>query len=395
MRMKKIVSTLISVFLLLALSTLSSFATAEKTPADGARQGDMPVAVNAKSAILMDCSTGKVLLAKNEHDRLNPASVTKIMTMLLVAEAVQSGGIKLSDEVRVSADASKKGGSQIWLKEGEVMSVDELLKATAIGSANDAACALAEHIAGSEEAFVALMNKRAAELGMNDTDFENCTGLDDETVNHLTSAYDIALMSRELIKHDMITKYTTVWMDTLRNGATQLVNTNKLVRFYAGTTGLKTGTTSKAGHCLSATALRDGTQLCAVVLGAASSSERFEGAKAMLNYGFSGYETVTPKVCEELITEVSVLHGVKRSVAPVIPEMSGVMIKKGMSDKITQTIDLSVDVQAPVEKGQVLGKVVFSLDGSVLGEYNLTAGESVDKISFFKAVRFLLSSLIN
>lgn len=383
MKIKKTVLAVLMCAVLASLCCVSAFA-----------QGEMPVEVNAKGAVLMDCNTGAVLMAKNEHERLDPASITKVMTMLLVVEAVENGSVKLNDEVTASTEASKKGGSQIWLKEHETMTVDEMLKATAIGSANDAACALAEHIAGSEQAFVDMMNKRAKELGMNDTNFENCTGLDDETVDHLTSAYDVALMSVELIKHEMIQKYTTVWMDSLRNGATQLVNTNKLVRFYSGTTGLKTGTTSKAGYCLSATAMRNSTHLCAVVLGSDNSTDRFEGAKAMLNYGFSNYETVTPQVCTDLVSEVNVLHGVKKSITPVIPETAQTVIKKGAGENISQTVEMCVDVEAPVEKGQVLGRVIFTLDSATLGEYNLTAGESIAKIDFLCALKFLFSSLL-
>ncbi|MCR4925205.1 MAG: D-alanyl-D-alanine carboxypeptidase [Clostridiales bacterium] len=383
MNFKRIISIFLCVMLFLGIG-ITAFA----------EENSMPVSVNAKAAILIDCSSGKVLMAMNEHERLNPASVTKIMTILLTLEAIDQEKIQFTDEVKTSAFASKKGGSQIWLKEGEVMTVDELLKATVIGSANDAACALAEYIAGSEEAFVDMMNNRAKELGMNDTHFENCTGLDDETTDHLTSAYDIAIMSREVMKHDIIKNYSTVWMDSLRNGATELVNTNKLVRFYSGTTGLKTGTTSKAGNCLSATAERDGTKLCAVILGAPDSKGRFENAKAMLNYGFSSYKTVKPKICTELVTNVNVIHGVKNTITPIIPESKEIMIEKGTEDKISQTVEMCVDVEAPVEKGQILGKVIFTLDGQTIDEYNLTAGENIAKINFYYALKFLLASLI-
>lgn len=261
-----------------AFAMLGIFASAQN-------DSPMPVEVKAKSAILMDRTTGAVLMRMNENEKLYPASVTKIMSMLLVAEAIDSNTIRLTDEVTASANAAKKGGSQIWLKEGETMTVDELLKATAVYSANDACTALGEYIAGSDEAFVTMMNERAAELGMKNTHFDNCTGLDDTSTTHLTTAYDVALMSRALMDYGFILQYTRIWTDSLRDGKTELVNTNKLIRFYEGATGLKTGTTSKAGCCISATASRDDTDLIAVVMGADSSNDRFEGAKAMLNWG--------------------------------------------------------------------------------------------------------------
>jgi len=318
-----------------------------------------PVEIKAKAAVLMDASTGKVLMKHNENQRLYPASVTKIMPLLLVTEAIDGGKIALNDMVTVSATAAAKGGSQIWLKEGEQMSVDDLLKATAVYSANDACTALGEYIAGSDEAFVKMLNDRAKELGMTNTNFENCTGLDDTTENHLTTAMDVAIMSRELLKHELIINYTTIWMDSLREGQTELVNTNKLVRFYDGTTGLKTGTTSKAGCCVSASAMREGTHLIAVVMGSDNSSDRFETAKAMLNWGFANYATVTPFVEPSLIPDVAVINGVSDKITPVLSEIEPVLIKKGREEDINRTIDLAVDVAAPVEKGQVLGNVTF------------------------------------
>ncbi|NLO45846.1 MAG: D-alanyl-D-alanine carboxypeptidase [Clostridiales bacterium] len=346
-----------------------------------AEQGAMPVFVNAKAALLMDAGTGQVLMAMNENNKLYPASVTKIMTLLLVAEAIDSGKLKLSDMVTTSTNASSKGGSQIWLKEGETMSVDDLLKATAIYSANDACTALGEQIAGSSEAFVDMMNERAKELGMSGTYFENCTGLDDAAADHLTTAHDIALMSRELLKHEIIQEYTTVWMDSLRGGQTELVNTNRLVRFYEGTTGLKTGTTSKAGCCVAATAKRGDTHLIAVVMGSPSSDDRFEGAKAMLNWGFSNYETVTPEIDKSLITEVAVIKGIEEKIKPSLPDTTSILIPKGRKDALTQEVTLSIDVEAPVEKGQVLGRVVFRLDDEIIGDYNLTAPAQVGRLT--------------
>ncbi len=352
--------------------------TAVVNPSDEGITEDMPVSVRAKAAVLMDATSGKVIAHKNKDERLYPASVTKIMALLLVAEAVDSGRVKLTDEVTASTNASSKGGSQIWLKEGETMTVDELLKATAIYSANDACTALGEFIAGSSEEFVSMMNEKAKSLGMNNTNFVNCTGLDDDTTEHLTTAYDIALMSRELLRHSFIMNYTTVWMDSLRDGATELVNTNKLVRFYDGTTGLKTGTTNKAGCCISASAKRGDTHLIAVIMGSENSSDRFEGAKALLNYGFANFETVRPVIDKEKITSVRVIRGMKESFVPAVPQTVSVLIPKGAADRIEQEINVSVDAMAPIEKGQRVGSVVLRLDGEIIGSYSLTSPEAIE-----------------
>ncbi len=374
--MKKSLKSVVSIL-------LSAFVFVSGCVTANAENEQLPVEIKAKAAVLMDVSTGKVLMKYNESEKLYPASVTKIMPLLLVVEAIDSEKISLNDVVTVSGTAASKGGSQIWLKEGEQMTVDELLKATAVYSANDACTALGEYIAGSDEAFVEMLNKRAKELGMVNTNFENCTGLDDTTENHLTTAMDVAIMSKELLSHELIVNYTTIWMDSLREGQTELVNTNKLVRFYEGTTGLKTGTTSKAGCCVSASAMRNGTHLVAVVMGSDNSSDRFETAKSMLNWGFANYSTVTPVIDGNLIPAVGVINGVEEKIMPEIPLADSVLIEKGREGEITQTIDLAVDVAAPVEKGQVLGKVTFSLGGEKLGEYNLTAPQSVDKLTFF------------
>lgn len=371
--MKKATAILLSVIMMCGI--LGVFASAEN-------ESQMPVEVKAKSAVLMDQSTGTVLMRMNENEKLYPASVTKIMSMLLVAEAIDSNTIRLTDAVTTSTNASKKGGSQIWLKEGETMTVDELLKATAVYSANDACTALGEYIAGSDEAFVTMMNDRAQELGMKNTHFDNCTGLDDTSVTHLTTAYDIALMSKELMKHQFIQQYTKIWMDSLRDGKTELVNTNKLIRFYEGATGLKTGTTSKAGCCISATATRNGTSLIAVVMGADNSKDRFEGAKEMLNWGFANYETVTPEIDKSLITNVNIIKGEEKTLTPQISGGFGFLIPKGKQKNITQEIDLAAAVEAPVESNQTLGTVTVKLDGKKLGEYKLTAPHYVEKLSF-------------
>ena len=380
--MKKLISLFTAVIILTTSLTFSSLA-AEENELD----------IKAKAAVLMDVSTGQVLYRFNENERLYPASVTKIMPLLLFMEALDSGKISLEDTVTTSPTAAAKGGSQIWLKEGETMTVDELLRATAIGSANDACTALGEHIAGSEAGFVKLMNDRAKELGMVNTNFVNCSGLDDDTTEHLTTAYDIALMSRELLKHERIKTYTTVWMDSLRNGETQLVNTNKLVRFYSGTTGLKTGTTSKAGHCLSASAERDGLHLIAVVMGAGNSTDRFEGAKAMLNWGFANFETVTPQIDSSLFGEVKVLRGTSESLRPVISGITPLTLKAGQKGNIKTQITLSESVEAPVEKNQTLGKVILEIGDSKIAEYNLVSEIYVEKTNIGHIIARFLRSL--
>lgn len=382
--MKKATAILLSVIMMCGILGISASAENEST---------MPIDVKAKSAVLVDQTTGRVLMKMNENEKIYPASVTKIMSMLLVAEAIDSNTIRLTDEVPASTNASKKGGSQIWLKEGETMTVDELLKATAVYSANDACTALGEYIAGSDEGFVMMMNERAGELGMKNTHFDNCTGLDDTSQTHLTTAYDIALMSRELMKHQFIQQYTKIWMDSLRGGKTELVNTNKLIRFYEGATGLKTGTTSKAGCCISATATRNGTSLIAVVMGADNSKDRFEGAKAMLNWGFANYETVTPQIDKSLITDVNIIMGEERTLTPQISGDSKFLIPKGKAKNLTQEIDLAAAVEAPVESNQTLGTVTVKLDGQKLGEYKLTAPHYVERLSFKTVFARLICSV--
>lgn len=380
--MKKLISYLLVSIMLIGSLSVSASAVNEDS-----------VEVKAKAAVLMDASTGQVLYSFNENERLYPASVTKIMPLLLFMEALDSGKIALTDTVTASAAAAGKGGSQIWLKEGETMTVDELLRATAIGSANDACTALGEHIAGSETSFVKMMNDRAKKLGMVNTNFVNCSGLDDDTTEHLTTAYDIALMSKELLKHERIKTYTTVWMDSLRGGETQLVNTNKLVRFYSGTTGLKTGTTTKAGHCLSASAERDGLHLIAVVMGAGNSTDRFEGAKAMLNWGFANYETVTPEIDSSLFGQVEVIRGVQESVRPVIRGVVPLTLKAGEKAQLETEITLCENVQAPVEKNQTLGSVTVKIGERKIAEYNLVSDIYIEKINIGHIIARFLRSL--
>lgn len=385
--MKKTIGIFLCVIMLIASFSFTGYAAKEK------KTGEASPDVKAKAAVLMDALTGKVLWAKNEHESLYPASVTKIMPLLLFMEAIDSGKIKYDDKATCSPEAASKGGSQIWLKDGETMTVDELLKAVAVASANDACCALGEFIAGSEEGFVSMMNKRAKELGMENTNFDNCSGLDDDTDTHKSSAYDIALMARELLKHEDIQKYSTIWMDSLRDGATQLVNTNKLVRFYKGTTGLKTGTTAKAGKCLCASAKRDSMHLIAVVMGCQSSDERFSSAKALLNYGFANYETVKLTFDRNLITDVNVIKGVKRTVTPQFKETPSVTVKKGDGENIVTDISLTTEVAAPVEKNQVLGTVEFKLHDELLSRSELYCGEKIEKLKITDVILMLFKSL--
>ena len=363
------------------------------TTKDEKTKQNLPIEIKAKSAILMDVTTGEVLLEYNADEKLFPASVTKIMTLLLVMEAIKDGKIALTDVVLCSENASKKGGSQIWLEPNEEMTVNDLLKATAIGSANDAATLLGEYIAGSEEAFINLMNSRAKELGMNNTHFENATGLDDTTDTHLTTARDIGIMSVELMKHDLIQDYTTVWMDSLRNGETELVNTNKLVRFYSGTTGIKTGTTNKAGCCISASAKRDDLHLVAVVMGSANSNERFETAKTMLSFGFSNYEVVNLKIDESAFNMVEVLGGETNSIKPYIKCETKILLKKGEAEKLEQTVTLTENVLAPVTENQKLGNVTFTLDGKKILEIPLLASEEVKKLNFYTSFKRIMNFL--
>ena len=358
------------------------------------RAGAAEPDVSAPSAILMEEATGEVLYEKNAHERLAPASVTKIMTLLLVMEALESGRIGWDDTVTASAAAAAKGGSQIYLEENEQLPLEEMLKSVVISSANDCATALAEHIAGSESAFVQMMNERAAELGMTDTHFVNCTGLDDEpdAAEHLTTAYDIALMSRELLKHEEIKKYTTIWMDTVRNGEFGLSNTNKLVRFYDGTTGLKTGYTSAAGHCLSASAKRGGMELIAVVLHCDSSPHRFESAKALLNYGFANYALVTPQP-EEAIGAVPVRLGTQESVTPVLQTDAPVLVDKALAASAKSTVQLAGQVTAPVEQGQTLGMLTVKAGDQTLAEIPLVAPEPIPALTWWDVFLQMLKTI--
>lgn len=346
--------------------------------------------LDAPSALLMEKQTGTVLYTKDEHTPREGASITKVMTLLLTMEAIDSGALSYDDTVTGSAHAVSMGGSQIWLKEGEQMRVEDLIKAVCVVSGNDAAVALGEHLAGSEEAFVARMNERAKELGMHDTHFLNCTGLPAE--GHVTSAYDIALMSRELIlNHPDLRRFTTIWMDSLRNGESLLVNTNKLVRFYPGTTGLKTGSTSSAGYCISATAEKDGMELIAVVLGGSTSDKRFADAKTLLNYGFASYSLVTV-VPESPLPAVPLTLGTQKAVQSVLTDKNALLLEKSRANGLTQAVSLPDAVDAPVEAGEPLGTLdIFDASGTAVASLPLLAGESVARLSWFALFRRLLA----
>lgn len=347
--------------------------------------------IKAKSAVLLDSDSGEILYEQNASEITPPASITKIMSLILIMEAIDEKRLNLNEVVTASEHASSMGGSQIWLKENESMTVDDLLKATVIASANDATVALAEKVAGSEEEFVRLMNKKAKELGMRNTTFENATGLDCE--NHLTTAYDVALMSSELIhKHPLIKKYSTVWMDSLRNGESELVNTNKLVRFYKGTTGLKTGTTSTAGYCLSATASKDGLNLVAVVMNGESSAERFSGAKKMLDYGFANYKRVkvTP---EKTVKKVKVKDGVKEYVKVKYGKEKSFLLRKTDTLGLSQKLNIKKEITAPVKKGEKIGSVDIYMGDTQIGAIDITAKTAVKKRTFLHTFASLIKGL--
>lgn len=347
--------------------------------------------IKAKSAILMEVNTGEILYEMNADEQMPPASITKIMSLLLVMEAIDRGELSLEDVITASEHACSMGGSQIWLEPGESMTVDDLLKAAVIASANDATVALGEQIAGSEEGFVSMMNERASQLGMTNTKFINATGLDAD--GHISTAHDVAIMSAELIKHDLIKNYSTVWMDTLRDGESELVNTNKLVRFYEGTTGLKTGTTSGAGYCLSATAERNGLSLAAVIMSGETSADRFNGAKKLLDYGFANYaySDIVPELGD--ITAVSVKGGVQPQAKIQANKNFCLLLKKSEASGVAQKINLPESVNAPVKEGDVLGTVDFYNNDEQIGSVNITAAESIDKMTFLTALFWVIDGL--
>lgn len=349
--------------------------------------------VTAPSAILMESSSGKVLFEKNPHEQRPCASITKVMTMLLVCEAIDSGKLSLDDTITASAHAASMGGSDIWLEEGETMSANDMIKATVVASANDAAVALAEHLCGSEEVFVQKMNEKANQLGMKDTVFKNCNGLDED--GHITSAYDVAVMSRELMKHEMIFDYTSIWLDNLRDGKTQIVNTNKLLKTYKGVTGLKTGTTNDAGCCMAASATRGDMSLVAVVLGCNSGKERFSDAAALLDYGFANFSVTQLKAPDDLPKTIKVENGMQKNIGIGCDINSSIVLDKNSGSKIVSKIDLPESIEAPVASGQKLGTVTYSLDGKAVKSFEITALQHAEQISFASVFSVLLNSIIS
>ncbi len=381
-------SKAISIILCVCIFFVFSFSDVSALP-----EGETPsLELDCRSAMLMEASTGEVLYEKNADEALPPASVTKVMTLLLVMEAIDDGRLSLDDTVVASANACSMGGSQIYLKEGEQMSAEDLLKSVVISSANDAAVALAEHIAGSEDAFVARMNQRAKELGLKSTNFENTNGLDDTVQNHVTSARDIAVMSRELIKHKKILEYSSTWMDTIRNGEFGLTNTNRLVRFYKGATGLKTGSTAKAKFCITATAERDGMTLICVIMAAPTRDIRNAAATTLLDYGFSNYALYRGGA--ESFDDVKVLGGVKSSCKITESEFS-VVVRKNELSRITCESEIQDSVSAPVRAGDRLGGCVYRFGDRVVFESDIVSSENIDKINFLGlSLRMLAKMLI-
>ncbi len=342
---------------------------------------DVNLDLNVKSAVLMDANTGTVLYSKNMNESLPPASVTKIMTLLLVFEAIENQTLNFDDVLSVSENAASMGGSQVFLEPGETMSVNELIKCVAVVSANDAALTLAERVGGSEEAFVARMNKKALELGMKNTHFENVTGLDDDVSNHTTSAYDIALMSKELLKHEKITEYTTIWMDTIRNGEFGLSNTNRLVKYYRGITGLKTGYTRTAGFCVSASAKRENLHLIAVVMGAPTSNDRNAAATKLLDYGFANYSIFND--CKQECGKIKIIKGKLDEVLVGYNDFS-VLENLGNEKMIEKVVIFNESIFAPIKEGDAVGKIIYKLNGKIIGENAIISLENIESLTFWE-----------
>lgn len=355
---------------------------------------DNPLALDCGAACLIEQNSGLIIYDYNMHEKLRPASVTKIMSLLLIMEALDSGKIQLTDKIPCTEDAAKMGGSQIWLDVRETLTVEEMLKAICVVSANDCVVAMADYLEGSQDAFVKKMNQKAQELGMNDTTFKNCHGIDED--DHLTSAYDIAIMSRELLmNHPSITKYTTIWMDSLRDGKSSLVNTNKLVRNYNGCTGLKTGSTSIALYNLSASATRNNLSLIAVVLKAPTPAIRFSNAQKLLDYGFSNYSVTSFGKKGDVIKSVEIKKGTTSSIDAILESDAEVLMSNGSSKDITQEIKLDDTFTAPILEGQKLGEVEFSINGNVVSTVNLVANKSSDKLSFGSIIKFVMNKWFN
>lgn len=394
--MKKVISMLLAVFIIFA-GTMTAAGEKLVTPEElgqikKAADIDQSLTITAKSAILTERSTGTVLFEHDADKQMPPASITKVMTLLLVFEAMDAGKFTMETEIVASEHACSMGGSQIWLEPGEAFTVNELLKAAAISSANDACVALGEAVSGSEETFVELMNERAAELGMKNTVFKNCTGLDAE--GHLSTARDIAIMSAELLRHPEIKNYSTVWMDSLRGGKTELTNTNRLVRFYKGCTGLKIGSTDGAGCCLSASAERDGMELISVTLGSPNTDERFAAGRKLLDYGFANFALVKMTPPEEYLAPIPVAHGTAETVQPICEEPAAFLLKKGQEAGVEQSVYLPEKLEAPVKAGDVLGRVTVTLSGGEIGGYDIVAAEDVPRMGLFEALKKLLLEAI-
>ena len=382
--MKKFLMIIICMFLMIP------FVNAEEKEAETTNT----LAPNAKSAILLEESTGEIIYEFNSHEKLEPASMTKMMSLLLIMEAIEKDVIKINQEITISSNASGMGGSQILLETGEKMSVDDLLKGIAIASGNDAVVALAEAIAGTEENFVKMMNEKLVELGLKDSNFKNCHGLDED--GHVTSSYDISLMSKELLNnHPTVTNYTTIWMDTLRDGKSELSNTNKLIRTYKGATGLKTGSTSLALYNLSASATRDDLSLIAVIMKAPTTKIRFAEAQKLLDYGFNTFSFKQFGKKDDVVKTITVDKGVTSSIEAVLADNAGTLIEKGIDRNIEQTLTLDDTISAPVTVGQKLGEISFTLDGETLSTVDIVAKNSVEKINLFSMTKHVYYSWID
>lgn len=380
MLLKRLIVFLIVLSMMLCICCVSCYSLTEQE-------------VESPSVILMEQTTGKILFEKNAHEQRACASITKVMTLLLVMEAIEQGKISYDDVVTTSEHAKSMGGSDIWLEVGEQMTVDEMIKATAVASANDAAVALAEHLCGSESDFVALMNKRAKELKMENTVFKNCNGLDEE--GHLTTAYDVALMSAQLAKHEKIFEYTSIWIDTLRGGETQIVNTNKLLKSYDGITGLKTGTTGDAGSCITATATRNKISLVAVVLGSTTGTQRFKDASTLLDFGFANYEILQFDASVLKQNSVEVKDGMSKNVNIECSGCANMVIEKGSSKDVSHSVSIKENITAPVKKGQKVGVLTYTLNGENVAQFDVVTTSEVEKITFSAVFCELLSALVS
>lgn len=384
--MKKILCYILTLCLLMS-SSICVFAQDENADTNSANENG--IVDYSKSSILMCADTGDIIYEKNAYEHVSPASVTKLMSMLLVLEAIDSGKITLEDKVTAGENAVAMGGSQIWLEVGETMTVEELLKAVIVASANDACTALGEYIAGSSTAFLSMMNERANSLGLENTNFENCTGLDDTATNHYSCAYDLAVIASEVLTHELVFNYSTIWLDYLRDGETELNNTNKLVNTYTGITGLKTGTTSKAGFCVCATAKREDMNLIAVVLGAETGDKRFESAVNLLDFGFANYEIFVPTIDETQITNVKIKNGEEKTIKPIYSTSDKILVKKGTGE-ISYEYSVSEAVNAPIKKGDELGEILIKSGDQIIKKIPLYSGKDINKISF----NFVLTEML-